>query len=102
MNEQDHWECEKTESCHCKDIYFSLDDTTSSATVELFPNNGELISVGTRINWNGVVKRAAVDLWDTEENNHGNAPTLWEYILYRDGYRIIPEVITAGMAFAKD
>lgn len=55
-----------------------------------------------QFNWNGVVKRAASDLWDTTENNPDNAPTLWEDISYKDGYRIIPEIITAGTAFSKD
>ena len=64
--------------------------------------NGELISNGTRINWNGTVKRAAVDLWDTEQNNPDNAPTLWEDLNYRDGIRIIPNPITVGLKFSKD
>lgn len=83
----------------------SLDDKTASETPELFGRlnqNGELVSAGTRINWNGVLKRAAVDLWDTNENNPENAPTLWEDVLYKDGIRIIPETITAGTAFNKD
>lgn len=63
--------------------------------------NGALIKNGTRVNWNGTVKRAAVDLWDTEENNPNNNPTLWEDILYKDGIRIIPETITVGTAFKK-
>lgn len=83
----------------------SLDDETASTAAELFPNlkgDSSLIKTGTRINWNGVVKRAAVDLWDTNENNPDNAPTLWEDIGYREGYRIIPETLTVGTAFAKD
>ena len=83
----------------------SVDDKTASETPELLAQlsyNGELVEVGTRINWRGVVKRAAVDLWDTEANNPDNAPTLWEDIAYREGYRIIPEVITVGTAFSKD
>jgi hypothetical protein len=83
----------------------SLDDETASTAAELFPNlksDSSLVKAGTRVNWNGVVKRAAVDLWDTNENNPDNAPTLWEDIGYREGYRTIPEVITAGTAFAKD
>lgn len=83
----------------------SLDDAVASTAAELFPNlkgDSSLIKAGTRINWNGIVKRAAVDLWDTAENNPDNAPTLWEDIGYREGYRTIPEVITAGTAFAKD
>lgn len=83
----------------------SLDDKTASTAATLFPRlkeNGELIRSGVRINWNGTVKKAAVDLWDTVENNPDNAPTLWEDIAYRDGYRIIPQTITAGTAFALD
>ena len=83
----------------------SLDDKTASEAAILFPKlkqNGALVTVGTRINHNGVIKRAAVDLWDTPENNPDNAPALWEDISYKDGYRIIPETITAGTAFEKD
>ena len=63
--------------------------------------DGSLIPYQTRINWNGTVKMAAADLWDTEENNPDNAPALWSDLKYRDGIRIIPEVITAAEAFAK-
>ena len=83
----------------------SVDDKTASEGAELFPKlkeDGSLVKVGTRINWNGIVKKAAVDLWDTIENNPDNAPALWEDIKYREGYRIIPVTITAGTAFAKD
>lgn len=80
-------------------------DAIASTAIDVFPTLKEdsaLIKVGTRINWNGTLKRAAVDLWDTIENNPDNAPTLWEDISYREGYRIIPETITVGTAFAKD
>ena len=83
----------------------SLDDKTASTAPTLFPRlrqDSSLIKAGTRINYNGSIKRAAVDLWDTVDNSPDNAPTLWEDILYRDGYRIIPDVITAGTAFALD
>lgn len=83
----------------------SLDDKVASTSAELFPKltgDSSLVTAGTRINWNGTLKRAAVDLWDTTENNPDNAPTLWEDIAYREGHRIIPETITAGLAFAKD
>lgn len=82
----------------------SLDDETISKTPELLAKmsyNGELIKAGTRINWLGIVKRAAVDLWDNEMNNPDNAVNLWEDIAYREGYRLIPDIITAGTAFAK-
>lgn len=83
----------------------NLTDADASTAAELFPRlkqDGSLVSAGTRINWNGKVKRAAVDLWDTAENTPDAAPTLWEDIGYRDGIRIIPGTITAGLAFAKD
>ena len=83
----------------------NLTDADASTAAELFPRlkqDGSLVSAGPRINWGGKVKRAAVDLWDRTENNPDNAPTLWEDLAYRDGIRIIPETITAGLAFAKD
>lgn len=82
----------------------SLDDKTASTAPDMYPRlkeDGSLVKVGTRVNWNGNVKKAAVDLWDTVENNPDNAPTLWADIEYREGYRIIPEVITVTTAFAK-
>ena len=80
------------------DMEASVEPTLSRA----MHYDGKLIPAGTRINWNGVLKRAAVDLWDIEENNPDNAPTLWNDVLYRDGIRIIPNVITAGLAFSYD
>lgn len=81
----------------------SLDDATASTAETLFPAmkyDGGLIRAGVRINWNGVLKRAAVDLWDRPDCSPDNAPEMWEDVLYRDGYRIIPDVITVGLAFA--
>ena len=80
------------------------DDATASRAVEFHPTlkeDGSLVSAGTRINWHGTLKRAAVDLWDTPENNPDNAPTLWADIQYRNGYRIIPATITVTTAFAE-
>ena len=79
-------------------------DAVASTAAIVYPKlkeDGNLVKTGTRINWNGTLKRAAVDLWDTAENNPDNAPTLWEDILYKDGIRIIPETITVGLVFAK-
>ena len=81
----------------------SLDDKDASMSVELFPHmkyDGALIVYRTRINWNGTVKVAAQDLWDVETNSPENAPTLWTDISYREGERIIPEVISATDAFS--
>lgn len=76
--------------------------STAPEACQRMQYNGALIKNSTRINWNGTVKRAAVDLWDTEENNPDNAPTLWEDLNYRDGIRIIPDPITVGLKFSKD
>ena len=81
-----------------------MDDKTASTAGMLFPRlkqDGALVKAGTRINWNGTLKRAAVDLWDTPENNPDNAPNLWADIQYRNGYRIIPDTITVTTAFAE-
>ena len=81
----------------------SLDDSDASEAVELFPKmkyDGLLIAYQTRINWNGTVKMARQDLWDREENNPDNAPTLWADIKYRDGIRIIVYPISAEDAFS--
>lgn len=82
----------------------SLDDRTASEAPTLFPRlkqDGSLVRAGTRINHNGEIKKAAVDLWDTADNSPDKAPTLWETLDYKDGYRIIPETITVTGAFAK-
>lgn len=82
----------------------SLDDKVASEGAELFPalkQDGSLVKAGTRINWHGMLKMAAVDLWDTVENNPDNAPTLWQDIAYRQGIRIIPANITTTEQFAK-
>lgn len=81
-----------------------VDDKTASIAHELFDmlkEDGYLVKVGTRINWNGTLKRAAIDLLDTVENNPDNAHALSEDILYRAWHRIIPEIITVGLAFSE-
>lgn len=80
------------------------DDAVASRAVEFHPTlkeDGSLVSAGTRINWHGTLKRSAVDIWDTPENNPDNAPTLWADLAYKNGYRIIPEVITTTLAFSE-
>ena len=82
----------------------TLDEKTISEAPELcrtLKQDGSLVRAGTRINWNGTIKKAAVDIWDTEVNDPDHAPSLWTDIAYRDGYRIIPETITVTTAFSK-
>lgn len=93
---------EEAKKPYIEKLVAEIDDATASTVVSLYPGmkyDGSLIPAGTRINWGGVLKRAAVDVWDRLENNPDNAPTCWEDIMYRDGYRIIPDVITVGLAF---
>lgn len=81
------------------------DDALASTAASAYPElneDGALIKAGTRINWNGVVKKAAVDLWDTKASNPDNSPTLWADLNYREGYRIIPATIDVTTAFAMD
>ena len=82
----------------------SLTDAAVSMAPECLDRmtyDGSLIKHGTRINWGGTIKRAAVDLWDREDNDPDHASTLWEDVLYRKGYRIIPDTITVGLAFSE-
>ena len=82
----------------------SLDDQIASTAPKLCPKlkqDGSLVKAGTRINWHGTLKQAAVDIWDTAANTPDAAPTLWEDIQYRSGYRIIPETITVTTAFSE-
>lgn len=79
-----------------------VDDKTAVTVVTLLPeykNDGSLLRAGTRINWKGEVKKAAVDLWQTPKNNPDNEPDLWKTLRYKDGYRYIPEIISVTEAF---
>lgn len=81
----------------------NLDDKGASMSADFYSDmsySGNLIPAGKRINHNGKLYKAAVDLWDTEANNPENAPTLWGKIQYHNGVRIIPEIITVTTAFA--
>lgn len=86
----------------------SLPDKEASEGAELFPRltgDGSLVKAGTRINWGGTVKKAAVDLWDAVENDPDHAPTVWVDIDYVDGVRKIPQtdsgIFDATLAFAE-
>ena len=81
-----------------------LSDKDVSTAPEMLPRmryKGAVIEAGTRINWNGMVKSAAVTLWDREDSNPDNAPNLWRDIDYRNGIRVIPERISVTEAFHK-
>ena len=83
----------------------SLDDRTASSAPDLFrrmTGSGSLVEAGTRINWNGTVKKAAAALWDREDQDPDHAPELWADLDYVDGIRKIPDVITATLAFSMD
>ena len=83
----------------------AIPDKEASSSPDLFPTlkqDGKLIRAGSRINWNGWLKQATVDLWDTKENDPDHAPTLWVKINYKDGVRVIPDPITASEVFGMD
>ena len=82
-----------------------LPDNEASTVPSLYDTmkyDGSLIPAGTRKQWGDKLVKAAVDLWDREENNPDNAPALWEELQYKDGIRIIPKQITVTSAFSKD
>jgi hypothetical protein len=82
----------------------SLSDKEVSLTPDVLPRmryKGAAIEAGTRINWNGKVKSAAVTLWDREDSNPDNAPDLWNDINYRKGIRVIPEHILVTAPFSE-
>lgn len=82
-----------------------IPDATASRMVDYYPEmtgDGSLIKAGTKINWHGQLKKAAVDLWDTADNTPDAAPTLWADIAYKDGIRIAPETPTAPSAAEMD
>lgn len=82
----------------------SLDNKTAFEGKALFPNpkeaetfwDGHLVATGTRIRWKGELKFAMNDLWAYASNNPDNAPSLWETIEYRDGYRVLNGPISAS------
>lgn len=81
-----------------------LSDKDVSSVPEMLPRmryKGAAIEAGTRINWNGKVKSAAVTLWDREDNSPDNAPNLWHDINYRNGIRVILEHIPVTDPFKR-
>lgn len=89
-----------------KNMRDNVNDRIASMCVAVFPTqreyDGSLIKAGTRYAKGGKIYKAAVDLWNTEENSIANAPTLWEELQYINGVRVIPETITVTTMFDKD
>lgn len=98
---------EEAKKPYIETLTAGLDDATASTVIPLYGGmeyTGDLIKAGTRINWDGTLKRAAVDLWDRPENNPDNAPNLWTDVDYIDGVRKIPAtdsgIFDASLAFS--
>lgn len=73
-------------------------DADASKCVSIYPDlkgDGSLIKAGTRVNVGGVLYRSRHDVWDTGQNHPECNPNAWEKILYREGFRVIEEAITA-------
>lgn len=64
--------------------------------------NPELIKAGTRFLHDGRIVKVTVDVWNLAQNSPENSPTLYEELEYRDGVRVIPDIITVTKAFALD
>lgn len=86
----------------------TIDNQTAGRMIDYFPTRfefcaeGALIPAKTRVrddNDASVIWRSNVDLWNTDENSPENAPTLWDKIAYHNGIRIIPDTITATLAW---
>ena len=88
------------------EIAEALPDNLAALHPEIYDNlkeSGAQVPANNRINWNGVVVKAKVDLWDRPDQNPDNAPELWDELLFSDtNYREIPEIITTELAFGKD
>lgn len=85
-------------------VVSKLDDKDASKYTEILSGrkgDGSLIRGGTYIMEDGIVYRAAVDLWDTEENSPASAPALWHKVMYREGYRILDGTIEATNVVTK-
>lgn len=67
----------------------------------MLKQDGKEIPSGTRINWNSKLYKANVALWDREDQDPDHAPTLWTELMYHNGHRIIPQIITAELAFSQ-
>ena len=81
----------------------TLDDIDASSLPEAFPSlsgEGEVIPAGTRINWKGKVRKAKLDLVDTNESNPDNSPEKWEIVSYKNGFRDIQDAIDSALSFA--
>ena len=82
-----------------------LPDEIAVQHADIYPTlqgGGALIKAGKRIRVGDALYRASVDLWDNAESTPEAAPNLWAQIILQGEYRIIPDVITAELAFAKD
>lgn len=86
----------------------SIDNATAGRMIGYFPTRAEycaegaLIPAGTRVRDDrdaSVIWRSTVDLWNTDANSPENAPTLWDKVAYHNGIRIIPDTITATLAW---
>lgn len=78
-----------------KDNASDADASKCASVYPVLTGDGKLIHVGTRINKDGELYRARINMWDTEENTPDRNPNAWEKILYKRGYRVIEGEITA-------
>lgn len=81
-----------------------MDDVEASNFPEFFPRlkqDGSTIPAGTRVYWNGVLKKVTEDIRDTLESSPENSESLWKDIQYENGYRVIPDNVTENNHFSR-
>lgn len=83
----------------------ALPDEVAAGMADLYPElkgDSAAVEANKRINWQGKVAKARVAVWDRPDQWPDAAPELWDILSIQGGYREIPEVITAALAFAPD
>lgn len=95
------WQFYDADSIHMPSRIFATTDGNNFHTIWQAVSCAVLITAGKRIRVGDALYRASVDLWDNSESTPEAAPNLWTQIILQGEYRVIPEVITAELAFAK-
>lgn len=80
----------------------SVDDATSSRMADYFPawESGIAYTAGFRVRYNGNLYKCTQSHTSQSDWTPAAAPSLWDAVQYRNGYRVIPETISAAGAFA--
>ncbi len=80
----------------------SVDDATSSRMVDYYPEwePGKSYASGEKARCDGILYKCSQAHTSQSGWTPAAAPSLWDAVQYRNGYRVISETITATGAFA--